>query len=134
MIQLSDYFGKFEDSLELTPSLRKNAVKIISLTSELLSRFDPNFKITITSGFRPVSYNKQIGGSANSKHCFCQAIDIWDPDKLLGKWCLLNLETLKELGLYMESLTTTHAGDDPKKYWIHLQSVPPKSAHLVFIP
>lgn len=134
MLQLSSYLGRFKDNPELTEDLLKNAKKTIARASELCQRFDPKFNPVITSGFRPVSYNKSIGGSQNSKHCFCNAVDIWDPEKKLGLWCLQNIETLKELGLYMESLVTTHSSDDKTKLWVHLQCVAPKSGSIVFTP
>jgi len=31
--------------------------------------------ITITSGYRPVRLNRLIGGSTNSQHCRCEAVD-----------------------------------------------------------
>lgn len=88
----------------------------------------------VTSGWRSHSHNKAIGGSEKSKHLYCQAIDLWDPAKRIGEWCVDNIEVLMEQGLYMESLTKTHAGDDYKKWWVHLQTVPPRSGNRIFLP
>lgn len=130
ILQLSEYLGKFKDDPECDYDVLKNAQVILAKASELLSR--AGYKvIKITSGFRPKSYNKQIGGSPTSKHCYGQAIDLWDPDKSLGHWCLENLNTLEELGLYMEDLSTTHK--DPHR-WVHLTYVAPKSGKRVFLP
>lgn len=132
-----------DDLSEFTQELYlKNAAVTVSKVSELLSRFGQDRKKT--SGYRPISYNKQIGGSPTSKHLTCQAIDLEDNDKMLGDWCYDNLGTLRELGLSMESLsyvdpTTkqlmgTHSGFGGKLPWVHLQTVPPPSGHTVFIP
>jgi hypothetical protein len=120
-------------SLEVPEDLIPNARKIIALVSELASL--ANFQIKdVTSGYRSASYNKQIGGSPTSKHCFAQAVDIADPDKTFGLWLGSNLEALKERGCAMESLTITHASDDPMGRWIHIQSIIPPSGHLIFLP
>lgn len=119
--------------LSVPDDLIPNARKIIALASELASLAKFQIK-DITSGYRSASYNKQIGGSPTSKHCFAQAIDISDPDKSFGLWLSSNLEALKERGCAIESLTVTHASDDPAGRWLHLQSLLPKSGHLIFLP
>lgn len=88
----------------------------------------------VSSGWRPAAHNFAIGGSQNSKHIFAQAVDLWDPDKRLGEWCMDNQQVLKELGLYMESLSTTHAAANRMKRWVHAQTVAPRSGKTVFIP
>lgn len=145
MITVNDLLGQFsvdnlpEDERQL---LLKNASMTVAKISELLSRFGEDRKFT--SGYRPPSYNKQIGGSPTSKHMTCQAGDLEDNDKALGEWCYNNLGTLRELGLSMESLNYvdaktgelkgTHSGYGGKLPWVHLQSVPPPSGHTVFMP
>jgi len=142
MISLKDYItasGKHPEFLQTWDQitapqfLNANASMLLSKVSELISRAEIE-SINITSGWRPSGYNKAIGGAPNSKHVFAQAIDIWDPDKKIGQWCQNNIETLSELGLYMESLMTTHKSDDPNKRWVHLQTVAPESGNIIFIP
>jgi uncharacterized protein YcbK (DUF882 family) len=133
----SDIIGKFKkdfDALndDLKEQYLKNATLISSKASELLSAFGKD--MPITSGWRPLSYNLQVGGSKNSKHISCLAVDLHDPDKKLGEWCVANIERLKEVGIYMESLATTHASSDPKKRWVHWQCVAPKSGSIIFNP
>ncbi len=133
----SDLIGKFEkdfDALneDLKEQYLKNAALITSKASELLSAYGK--EAAITSGWRPLSYNLQVGGSKNSKHITMQAVDLWDPEKKLGEWCVANIERLKEVGIYMESLATTHASSDPKKRWVHWQCVAPKSGSIIFNP
>lgn len=99
--------------------LLDNAKKIIAIASELASL--ASFEIRdVPSGYRSESYNKAIGGSANSKHCYAQAIDIWDPEKKLGLWLVANTELLRERGCAMESLVKTHESDDPLKRWVQI--------------
>lgn len=117
-------------SAEFTPELSSNTDKIIARASELLSRFGEDR--AVTSGWRPKSINSATpGASPTSQHIYCNAIDIEDSKKTLGQWCIVNIEVLVELGLYMESLLTTHNSDNP---WVHLQDVPPKSGSRIFIP
>lgn len=132
MLSIRTYFGRFYDHKEKTEEVTKNATKLVAKASLLLSHFGEDR--ICTSGFRPSSYNKQIGGSPNSLHCRGLAIDLWDFDKKLGLWCKANENLLEELGLYLEDLSVTHAGDNPNKYWVHAQIVPPRSGKRWFIP
>ncbi len=128
------YPGFWEDFIthERHEELAKNAAKIVALASEICAR--AGVKAVCTSGWRPESHNKRIGGSLKSKHIHCQAIDLWDPDKCLGEWCVSNIEALVELGLYMESLTVTHKSPERTGRWLHLQFVAPASSNRVFMP
>lgn len=69
----------------------------------------------ITSGYRPVEYNKKIGGAPNSAHLFCQAVDIADSSRKLADYITKNPGILEECDLYMEDPAATPT-------WIHLQS------------
>lgn len=109
----------------------KDANKTVALAALLLSRIGVN-KAIISSGFRTAEINKAVGGSKNSKHLFCQAIDLWDPDLKIGKAIVDQVDLLTELGLYMESLSATHK--NPPHSWVHLQIVGPKSGNRIFIP
>ena len=93
MIQEKDYFGKWINHPEADDKVKKNARALISKVSELMSAFGENLQIN--SGFRPHSYNAQIGGSKNSSHCDGSAVDLADPDKRFGQWCLLNIHWLQ---------------------------------------
>ena len=112
---------------------RANAMKIIALASELASL--AGFTITdVTSGYRTPEFNKSINGSASSKHCFAQAIDIADPTLFFGSWLATNEGALRERGCAIESLKTTHASQNPAGCWVHIQSVIPASGNVVFEP
>jgi hypothetical protein len=133
MIQASDYFRQFKDHKEITDQIKKNADKLIARVGVLLSLI-PIEKPVITSGFRPQSYNKKIGGSPNSHHCFGNAIDIWDPDKKISEWCLHNIEYLKENSIFIENPEVTCKSEDRMRRWVHFQQVAPKSGNQVFNP
>lgn len=71
--------------------------------------------LTVTSGWRPVAYNKSIGGAKNSLHCLGMAVDFKDSDGSFAAFCveLDKQGKLKELGLWMEH-------PDSTKGWVHL--------------
>jgi hypothetical protein len=133
MIQASSYFKQFSDHKEITDQIRKNADKLLGKVGVLLSLI-PIEKPVLTSGFRPQSYNKKIGGSPNSHHCFGNACDIHDPEKKIANWCLQNTNYLKENGLYIENPDLTCKSEDPMRRWVHFQVVAPKSRSTVFNP
>lgn len=120
-------------ALELTDEMRVDADKIIAKASELLHRIGVN-KCFITSGWRPIDINKAEGGSPKSQHIYCRAIDIADPTKVIGLYCVENIEQLAEIGLWLESLVKTHASDNKQEWWVHLQTQPPKSGARIFLP
>ena len=132
MITTRQYFGKWKTSDGITDEVEKNAQILICKVSLLMSLFGK--ELVISSGYRPFSYNKQIGGSEKSLHCWGLACDFLDPDKAFGEWCILNIEHLVQNGLYMESLTKTHASYKPEGRWVHLQSKAPRSGNTVFLP
>jgi hypothetical protein len=127
MISRDDYFKGRDKQFpnEFTDDVLKNADKIIARASELLSAFGEKRKVS--SGWRPTSINKQVGGAKNSQHIYGNAVDIEDKDGRLKKFCVENIERLIEIGLWMEDVTATPT-------WVHLQSVPPKSGDRIFKP
>lgn len=88
----------------------------------------------VTSGWRSPSHNKAIGGAPKSKHLHAQAVDIADPDKTLGAWCVANVGELKEIGVWIESLVVTHKAAEPSGRWVHIAVVAPPSGNRIFIP
>lgn len=75
-------------------------------------------------GFRPLSC--QIG-APKSNHKQGLAVDIYDPDGEIDKWCIKNLNKLEECGIWLEHPSAT-------KGWSHWQCVPVKSGNRVFMP
>lgn len=106
-----------------TPEMVMNYNELVPKINQLLECFyidNPEAsRRPCNSGYRPSQINATVPGAAKkSSHMVCAAIDLGDNDELFGKWCMNNFEKVKELGLYMESLDTTHA--KPSK-WVHLQ-------------
>lgn len=62
-----------------------------------------------------------------SKHLYCQAVDISDPNQELQKWVLANVELLESTGLWCEDFSAT-------KNWVHFQILPPASGNRFFKP
>jgi hypothetical protein len=81
----------------------------------------------ISSGYRPASVNKAVGGAKKSNHMLCLACDFKDPTGEIDEFCLDNIKLLEELGLYLEDINSTPG-------WCHLQKVAPKSGRRIFIP
>lgn len=74
-----------------------------------------NHPMVVSSGWRPPSINKKIGGASHSNHCIGLACDFKDSDGSLAKFALeLDKQgKLKELGLWLENPEKT-------KGWVHL--------------
>lgn len=80
-------------------------------------------KEDLSSGYRPGKYNVAAGGSKNSCHLKCVAIDLGESEKreLTSK---MTEDLLKKHDLYMEApLSTIKVKENGKKvYWLHLQT------------
>jgi hypothetical protein len=87
----------------------------------------PSFKTAVSSGYRPPSVNRRVGGAPNSAHLTCEAVDLRDMGGTLGKFLVKRQDLLVTHDLYMEDpkVTTT---------WVHLQTRPTKSGSRVFKP
>ena len=78
--------------------------------------------IIITSGYRTSSYNKEVGGAANSYHCKGQAVDIYCKDinpRIIALWAEFN--GLGGVGLYINrNIEFVHIDTRTSKYrWIN---------------
>lgn len=128
----ADFASLPEDTQE---QYGKSMSALLGKVSEMLARINVNVaQVRVTSGWRPLAHNKAIGGSDKSHHIYCRAIDLWDPDKSIGRRSEQNIEAMRELGLYMESLKKTHEGSEPSKWWAHYQIVAPRSGNIIFLP
>ena len=128
MLTLHDYWmGRdVEHIRDMTGDILGNADETVRKANQLLRTFGESR--TVNSGWRPPSVNAATPNAAlKSKHMTGQAIDLADPDGDLDEWCMENLATLEEIGLWLEHPAAT-------KGWCHLQIVPPKSGKRVFYP
>ena len=110
--------------------IEKNLTILFERVMELQDAAEMAF--TITSGLRSDEKQMELISSGKSKavgskHLAGAAVDIYDPEGILGKWCLDNLKTLERIGLWLE-----HPDHTPN--WVHVQIMAPKSGKRVFIP
>lgn len=116
--------GRVKES-ELSSELKSNLEILLKKMNELRSKYGKPMKVT--SGYRSredqirIYKDKGITDVSKipmkSKHLYCQAVDISDPNKDLQKWCKQNESVLKEIGLWMEDFSAT-------PNWVHFQVVP----------
>lgn len=87
----------------------------------------------VTSGLRTQEEHeaiyKKLGKKApmGSAHLAGLAVDIWDRDSKLWRWCLDNIPLLEQEGLYLEDKSATPT-------WVHFQKRAPKSGNRIFLP
>lgn len=100
-----------------------NMADLLSRVNYLLAFL--GFSRRVTSGYRPLSINKKVGGATRSTHLDCKGIDIEDRDQELKKAILNNIKMLDDLDLFLESPEHT-------KTWVHLDTK--KRSNRIFIP
>lgn len=66
-------------------------------------------------------------GGPTSSHREAKGVDVYDPDRILAQWCEDNKDMLRKLGLYCEDFRWTPG-------WVHFQTRPSRSGHVVYIP
>jgi uncharacterized protein YcbK (DUF882 family) len=88
--------------------------------------------MVVTSGYRTLQHHLEIYSRKGihppkvpmqSNHLSGRAVDIFDPDGALMKFCLNNVELLERAGLWCEAGTDT---------WVHFQTIAPKSGRRFF--
>lgn len=92
---------------------------------------DTGKSLIITSGVRNAIDQMRINPTApKSKHLSGEAAD--NLDNGLWQWILKNLDFMHSIGISVEDPRWTHSNKTGN--WIHIQSVPPKSKRMIFIP
>lgn len=137
MITLEDYFGPYWDHPDKTEEVERNAVELLERCNRLYALaetdgcelpINPKTGTGVSGktdgGFRP---QNSTTGAPNSTHKTGEGVDRYDPKRRLAAWILANPEKLEECDLYTEDCRWTPT-------WVHLQSVPPKSKKMVYIP
>ncbi len=126
MISLEAYLMGREKEFPPSPDMLLGANSLLQRVESLF--YDLGIELTdkdLSSGYRPGHYNTKVGGSPNSAHLHCVAIDLKDPNKNLANKILANPHLLDKHGLYLEDPYYT-------KTWIHLQTR--KTRNRVFKP
>lgn len=125
MITRELYLMGRDKEYPLQPEFETNIDKLLSSVNRFISSY--GHEVNITSGYRPGHYNQAAGGAPHSAHVTCEAVDLDDRDRLIGRYAKANLWLLEECGLYLEEPAFT-------KRHCHLQTRAPKSGKRVFIP
>lgn len=111
---------------EYTDVISYNLDKLLEVMNKVRTVY--NQPMIVNSGWRPSSINSSTPGAAkNSAHCIGLAVDISDPNGILWKWVLENLQLMKDLGIYLEDKRWTAS-------WVHFGLVKPASGHRIFVP
>lgn len=111
---------------EYTKEISDNIDKLLKIMNKVRTAYGK--PMIVESGWRPAEINEGTSNAAkNSNHLKGLAVDIRDTDGSLWKWVLLNLNLMKELGIYLEDKRWT-------PIWVHFQMVPPKSKKRIYVP
>ena len=125
-VSKNEYYKGREKSKEFKPEYDANATELLRKINIFIKDYPR--PVSVSSGYRPASYNANVPGAANkSNHTTCRAIDILDMDLTVWKYCMEQLDLAKELGLYFEDKRWTSS-------WVHIQDVPPKSGKRMYVP
>lgn len=109
----------------LTPELEANLTDLLERLNKVRAAYGK--PMSVSSGYRPGTFNTAAGGAKNSSHLTCQACDFHDSDGALDKWCVENVDFLTHVGLFLEDPTSTLG-------WTHLSNKAPASGHTIFKP
>lgn len=120
MITLKEYLMNRDKDFPLDMQQARNAADLLSRVNYLFGRL--NLKTTVSSGYRPSSINKTIGGAKLSTHTVCAGIDLIDPFGKIGILLTKRTDLLQEIGLWLENplYTIKHNQDGSKTHWVHL--------------
>lgn len=133
MIGYADYMmGR---DREYPPTLNQQASANVLLQRVEALLYDLGIEVgeeDLASGYRPGKYNVAAGGSPNSAHTKCQAIDIKETSQREIS-SRITEALLEKHGLYMEHPDyTVEKAFGKEAYWVHLQTRPTKKR--IFIP
>lgn len=125
MITRAEILMGREVEYPLNPILESNLNILLTRLNKLRQLFGKPMRVS--SGYRPGRFNKakamgtKHDGAKDSAHLYCMAVDFYDPNRELVKFCMANKGAiLKQCGLYMEKPSQTPT-------WCHLQIRPTKN-------
>ncbi len=140
MITGDEYFGPWKDHPDATEERRQNAILLLHACSalEYFALRDgiefpdnPHTGSGVSGktygGFRPQDCPQ---GAPQSSHKEGMAVDRYDPEDLIDKWCMAHSEVgglLESCGIYIEHPSKTDG-------WSHWSTRRPKSGKRVFYP
>lgn len=111
-----------------TPEIEANLSVLLTRLNQLRTAY--GVPMIVTSGLRSVEQQQRliatgISNATKSHHLSGQAADIYDPHNALYQWCQNNVPVLEQCGLWCE---------EDRGFWVHFQSIPPKSGKRFFKP
>lgn len=114
-LRVESLFSSYGDNYrkERSESVMTNAVNLVKRVNGLLDDLGWKDSIVVSSGWRPESINRAIGGAKNSYHTKGMAVDISDPYKRLAKAILERVDLLDKYELWMENPEKT-------SNWVHM--------------
>lgn len=134
MITMKELVGKFDYDSQ-SQQIQDNLDELLDKINEIRQLWGK--PMTVTSGLRTREDQIRIYAEKGitdlskiplkSKHLFGQAVDIYDPNKELQKWCKNNEAVLVDSELWMEDFSATPT-------WCHFQIVSPRSGKRWFLP
>lgn len=140
MITLEQYFGPWADHSDLTEDMKQNARMLLHACAalEYFAERDgiefPDNPKTLSGvsgetygGWRPPECPQ---GALGSSHKEGKAVDRYDPEGLIDKWCMNHAEVgglLESCGIYIEHPEAT-------PHWSHWTIRRPGSGNRVFRP
>ncbi len=132
MITLTGYWMGRDSKYraECTEEIQTNADETVRRVNLLLTLAEKDgiVRSMVSSGWRPPAVNDGTANAAKrSSHLLALAVDVQDLNRELAQWCVNNKSLLVDCQLWMEDPRWTPT-------WVHLQTVPPNSGKLVYIP
>lgn len=142
MINLEKYWNgrDVKYAKDFTPQIARAGAETVLRINKLLllCQEDGIVRTELSSGWRPKTVNDATSNAAKtSNHITGHAADIKDDNRELAQWCVLNADKLAICGLWIEDPRWCAVVDERlgiTHYWVHLQTVPPKSGKLIYIP
>ena len=128
MITVEQYLMGRDKEFPLDMLQARNMANLLSRVNFLIAKLD--IEANVSSGYRPSSINKTIGGAKMSTHTLCAGVDLFDKNHLIAKVLMSNQALLEKCGLWLEHPSYTMGKDG--NGWVHLDIKMRKNR--VFIP
>lgn len=138
MLTFDDVAGPWKGHADLTPerehNIRTKLLPAVWRLQVIMREAGVDFLNsprtgTNVSGHRYGGFRPQMCavGAPKSNHKEGLAVDLYDPVGAIDNWGMAHLDTLREVGIWLEHPDATIG-------WSHWQCVPPASGRIVFRP
>jgi len=141
ILTMADILMGRDKKYPLTAEMRHNLVNLHTRVTKLISMvadaYGIDMDIIVTSGYRPGEFNRIKNAATASRHMTCRAVDLSDPQCLIGHRLKANYlqydhhGILGQCGLWLEDPEYTRGNNG----WMHLDIGTRRGmSHGVFIP